>query len=252
MGSSSSSSRSRSAPAGSPDQPVPVLAARARVADVPVYLDGVGTAKARNTVTVRPQVDGQILKINFKEGQEVKSGDVLAKIDPRHLPGAARPGGRQEGAGRGAARQRPADLERYTRLAATNAVTKQQPIRSARSSRSSRRSSSPTRPRSTTRRHLDYTTIVAPIDGRTGIRMVDEGNIVRASDATGIVVITQVQPITVLFTLPQQQLAAVNKALRQGRAAGRGARRRRQDGRSTAARCRSSTTRSTRRPARCA
>ena len=90
------------------DGPVPVLVAPARVADVPVYLYGVGTAKARNTVTVRPQVDGRILSINFREGQDVKRGDVLAQDRSRHLPGAARSGGRQEGTRRGAACQRPA------------------------------------------------------------------------------------------------------------------------------------------------
>ncbi len=84
---------------GRPDLPVPVLAATPRIQDVPVYLDGVGTVRALNTVTVRSQVDGKLIAVNFIEGQDVKKGDVLGEIDPVDLPGAVRPGGRQEGAG---------------------------------------------------------------------------------------------------------------------------------------------------------
>ena len=234
--------------------PVPVIDAPARIADVPVYLNGVGTAKARNTVTVRPQVDGRILSINFKEGQDVKRGDVLAKIDPATYQAQLDQAVAKKALDEAQLANAKRDLERYSQARRATSWRRRPSTRSARWSPSSpRRSSWTTRPSPTPRPILDYTTIVSPIDGRTGIRMVDEGNLVRAIDANaGIVVITEVRPIAVLFTLPQQQLAQVN--------AGAGARARDASmrsmptarRRSIAARCRWSTTRSTRRPAPCA
>src|ERR1035437_5836520 len=161
---------------GAEGGPVPVLAAAAAKADVPVYLDAVGTIKALNTVTVRPQVDGKLLSVGFKEGDDVKKGDVLARIDPTIY-------------------KQQADTQRA--LVAQFAALVQSDQAAIENAQAT----------------LGYTTIVAPIAGRTGIRMVDEGNIVHASDAnSAIVVIPQIKPISVLFSLPQQDLGQVNDA----------------------------------------
>ena len=194
--------------------PVPVLVTAAARADVPVYLDAVGTTKALNTVTVRPQVDGKLLEVNFKEGQDVKKGDVLARIDPTTYQAQldqAIAKKAQDEALLGNARN---DLDRYEKLAASNAINKQQAdTQRALVAQYTAQVQSDQAAIESAKATLGYTTIVAPIDGRTGIRMVDEGNIVRASDtSSAIVVITQVKPISVLFNLPQQDLAQVNTA----------------------------------------
>jgi multidrug efflux system membrane fusion protein len=200
--------------AGRPrDIPVPVLAAAVKTADVPVYLDGVGTTKALNTVTVRPQVDGKLIEIAFKEGQDVNRGDVLARIDPTtyqaQLDQATAKKAQDEAQLANARR----DLERYTRLAANNAATQQQAdTQRAMVAQLEAQVRLDQAAIDNTRAILAYTTITAPISGRTGIRLVDEGNIVHASDSTGIVVITQIRPISVLFNLPQQRLAQINAA----------------------------------------
>jgi multidrug efflux system membrane fusion protein len=194
------------------DMPIPVLAAVAKISDVPVYLDGVGTTKALNTVTVRPQVEGKLIEIAFKEGQDVKQGDVLARIDPTtyqaQLDQATAKKAQDEAQLANARR----DLERYTRLAANNAATQQQAdTQRAMVAQLEALVRLDQAAIDNAQAILAYTTIRAPLSGRTGIRMVDEGNIVRTSDA-GIVVITQIRPISVLFNLPQQRLAQINAA----------------------------------------
>ena len=199
------------------DGPVPVLAAGAQYADVPVYLDAIGTARALNTVTVRPQVDGKLLSVNFKEGQDVRRGDVLAQIDPVTFQAALDQAIAKKAQDDALLANAKNDLARYEQLAATNAINKQQAdtqrslvaqlTAQVQSDQASVESAQAT---------LGYTTIRAPIDGRTGIRQVDEGNIVRASDSTGIVVITQVKPISVQFNIPQQDLQRVNDAFAKG------------------------------------
>ena len=191
--------------------PVPVLVAPARIADVPLYLDGVGTAKARNTVTVRPQVDGRILSINFKEGQEVKRGDVLAKIDPSTYQAQLDQAAAKKALDESQLANAERDMERYTKLGGNIIAQKTIDTQRALVDQLTAQIKLDDAAIANAKAFLDYTTILAPIDGRTGIRMVDEGNLVRASDA-GIVVITEIRPISVLFTLPQQQLAQVNKA----------------------------------------
>jgi multidrug efflux system membrane fusion protein len=195
------------------DLPVPVLAAVAKTADVPVYLDGVGTTRALNTVTVKPQVDGKLIAIAFKEGQDVNQGDVLARIDPTtyqaQLDQATAKKAQDEALLANARR----DLERYTRLAANNAATQQQAdTQRALVAQLEAQVRLDQAAVDNAQAVLGYTTITAPLSGRTGIRLVDEGNIVRGSDTAGIVVITQIRPIAVLFNLPQQRLAQVNAA----------------------------------------
>ncbi|MGE0060812.1 MAG: efflux RND transporter periplasmic adaptor subunit [Xanthobacteraceae bacterium] len=193
--------------------PVPVLADIAKRADVPVYIEAVGTARALNIVTVRPQVDGKLIAINFKEGQDVKKGDVLARIDPTtyqaQLDQAVAKKAQDEAQLSNARR----DLERYERLAATNSINQQQAdTQKALVAQLGAQVQSDQAAIDNARAILGYTTIVAPIDGRTGIRAVDEGNIVRSSDTSGIVVITQIRPISVVFNIPQQNLDQVNSA----------------------------------------
>jgi multidrug efflux system membrane fusion protein len=196
------------------DGPVPVVAIQAKLADVPVWLQGVGSAKARNTVTVRPQVDGKIMSINFKEGQEVKQGDVLAQIDPvtyqAQLDQAVAKKALDESQLANARR----DLDRYNQLTANVIAAKTVDTQRALVTQLEAQIKSDDAAIENMRAILGYATVIAPISGRTGMRLIDVGNLVRASDAS-IVVIAEVQPISVLFTLPQQDLPAINKAVAQ-------------------------------------
>jgi multidrug efflux system membrane fusion protein len=197
--------------------PVPVIAALTRRADVPVNLDGVGTTRALNTVTVRPQVDGRLVSVNFDEGQEVQRGYVLARIDPVTYQAAYDQAVAKKAQDEAQLANARIDLDRYTRLAATNSIAKQQlDTQKAIVAQLEAQVKLDQAAIDNAKAILDYTTIKAPIDGRTGMRLVDSGNIVRASDSSGIVVITQLQPISVLFTLPQQQLGEVNRTFAEG------------------------------------
>jgi multidrug efflux system membrane fusion protein len=202
---------------GNVNDSVPVLAIPARLADVPVYLDGVGTAKALNTVTVRPQVDGKLMKIAFKEGQEVEQGSVIAKIDPTLYQAQYDIAVAKKAQDEATLANAKLDLERYTRLAASNAVQKQQvDTQKATVDQLTAQTQSDQASINNAKATLDYTNVVAPLTGLTGLRLVDEGNIVHASDTTGIVVITQIKPIAVLFNLPQQQLPDLNRGMAEG------------------------------------
>jgi multidrug efflux system membrane fusion protein len=195
------------------DGPVPVLVAAASIADVPVYIDGVGTTKALNTVTVVSQVDGKLIKVGFKEGQDVERGFVLAEIDPATYQAQYDQVVAKKAQDEAQLANARIDLERYARLVTTNSVTRQQLdtqkalvdqlVAQVNQDQASIDASAAT---------LSYTKVIAPISGRTGIRQVDEGNIVRAASATAIVTLTQVKPISMFFSLPQQNLAQINKA----------------------------------------
>jgi membrane fusion protein, multidrug efflux system len=195
------------------DGPVPVVAAQAQLADVPVWLEGVGTAKARNTVTVRPQVDGKIVSIGFKEGQDVKRGDVLAKIDPVTYQAQLDQALAKKALDEALLNNSKRDLDRYQKVG-TLAISQQQiDTQHALVNQQEAQIKSDDAAIENAKAFVDYTTVTSPIDGRTGLRLVDVGNLVRASDGSaGIVVITEVRPITVLFTLPQQDLPQINKA----------------------------------------
>jgi multidrug efflux system membrane fusion protein len=196
-----------------PDLAIPVLAATPRIEDVPVYLDGVGTVRALNNVTVRAQVDGKLLSVNFKEGQDVKAGDVLAEIDPVIFQA-------QYDQAVGLKAQHEAqlanarmDLIRYQQLATAKAGSAQQAdTQKALVAQLEAQVKSDQAAIDNAQATLGYTRIVAPLSGRAGLRQVDQGNIVHASDATGVVVITQLQPIAIQFSLPQQQIVRVNTA----------------------------------------
>ena len=194
------------------DGPVPVVAAQAKLADVPVWLEGVGSAKARNLVTVRPQVDGKIMSVDFKEGQEVKKGDVLAQIDPVTFKAQLDQAIAKKALDEAQLANAKRDLERYTSLSANVIAAKTVDTQRALVAQLEAQIKSDDAAIENARAILGYASVVAPISGRTGMRMVDVGNLVRASDA-GIVVITEVQPISVLFTLPQQDLPDINRAV---------------------------------------
>ena len=202
---------------GNANDIVPVLAADARTADVPVYLDGVGTAKALNTVTVSSQVDGKIISISFTEGQDVPKGFVLAKIDPTTYQAQYDQVVAKKAQDEAQLANARLDLERYTRLAQTNAVNKQQlDTQRATVAQLEAQVKFDQASIDNAAAILSYTDIVAPLAGRTGIRQVDEGNIVHASDATGIVILTQLRPISVFFNLPQQNLPELTRSLSEG------------------------------------
>ncbi|MDB5503177.1 MAG: secretion protein HlyD [Tardiphaga sp.] len=200
-----------------PDTTVPVLAATPKVQDVPVYLDGVGSVKALNNVTVRAQVDGKLIKVNFKEGQDVKAGDVLGEIDPvlyKALYDQAVAKKAQDEATLANARL---DLIRYQQLAATNAGSKQQAdTQKSVVAQQEALVNSDQAAIDNAQATLSYTKIIAPLSGRAGLRQVDQGNIIHASDTTGLVIITQLQPIAVQFSLPQQQIVRANAAAAKG------------------------------------
>jgi multidrug efflux system membrane fusion protein len=198
--------------------PVPVLVAVATRADVPLFLDAVGTIKALNTVTVRPQVDGKLLSVNFKEGDDVKKGDVLAKIDPVIYQAQLSQTIAKKAQDEAQLANSKIDLERYERLAATAAINKQQAdTQRALVAQNTALVQADQAAIDNAQAMLGYTTITAPLDGRTGIRMVDEGNYVRSADTnSSIVMITQLRPISVLFNLPQQDLSQVNSAFEKG------------------------------------
>ena len=202
--------------AGGPEA-IPVVAVDAKLADVPVYLDGVGTARALNTVTVRAQVDGKLLNISFIEGQDVKKGYVLAKIDPTIYQAQYDQAVAKKAQDEATLANARLDLERYVRLSATNAINKQQlDTQKALVNQLEAQIKSDVAAIENARAYLSYTDVVAPLTGRTGIRLIDEGNLVKASDTTGIVVITQLQPISVFFSLPQQALPELNRGLAEG------------------------------------
>ena len=196
-----------------PDMAVPVLAATPKVQDVPVYLDGVGSVRALNTVTVRAQVDGKLIAVNFTEGQDVKAGDVLAEIDPVIYQAAYDQAVAKKAQDEAQLANARIDLTRYQQLAASNAGSKQQAdTQKATVAQLEAQVRSDQAAIDNAAATLSYTKVVAPISGRAGLRQVDKGNIVHASDTTGIVVLTQLQPIAVWFSLPQQQIVRVNAA----------------------------------------
>lgn len=192
---------------------VPVLATQAVTADVPVTISSVGTTQALSTVTVKAQVDGKLLSVEFKEGQDVKKGDVLARIDPVLFEAALNQAKAKKAQDEAQLANAQNDLERYQRLAATNAINKQQlDTQKATVAQLTAQVQSDAAAIESATATLGYTTIRAPIDGRTGIRQVDPGNIVHVSDQSGIVVLTQMKPIGVVFTIPQQDVQRVNDA----------------------------------------
>jgi multidrug efflux system membrane fusion protein len=203
--------------AAAPPPAIPVEVAAATRATVPIYLTGLGTVQAFNTVTVTARVDGQLQKVAFVEGQEVKKGDVLAQIDPRPYKAALDMAAAKKAQDEAQLANAQHDVERYVTLSAQN-YTSKQTLDTTRAlvAQLDAQVKGDQAAIDSAKIQLDYTTIVSPIDGRTGIRQIDEGNIVRAANNNGIVVITQLHPISVIFTLPEDELSSVSQAMAAG------------------------------------
>ena len=200
-----------------PDLPVPVLAATPRIQDVPVYLDGVGSVRALNNVLVRSQVDGKLIAVNFTEGQDVKKGDVLAEIDPVIYQAQYDQAVAKKAQDEAQLANQRLDLARYQQLSASNAGSRQQyDTQRAVVAQQEALVKADQAAIDNAQAMLGYTKIIAPLSGRAGLRQVDQGNIIHASDLTGLVIITQLQPIAVQFSLPQQQIVRVNTASAKG------------------------------------
>jgi multidrug efflux system membrane fusion protein len=196
---------------------VPVSVAPASRADVPVFLTGLGAVQAYNSVTIRPQVDGQLKQISFTEGQEVHAGDLLAQIDPRSFQAALDQALAKKAQDQAQLANARADVQRYAGLVDRQFVARQQ-LDNARALAAQLEAAiqGDEAAIESARVTLGYTNIKSPIDGRAGIRQIDQGNIVHASDQTGIVVISQMHPISVIFTLPEDAVQRVNKAMSAG------------------------------------
>jgi multidrug efflux system membrane fusion protein len=211
----------RSAPASAPDpksaalaRVVSVITAKVTREDVPVWLEGIGNVSAFFRVTVKPQVDGRLDKVFFKEGQAVKKGDLLAQIDPRpftiQLESAAAALARDQANLKNAL----LNVDRYQKLAQDNLITGQQLTdQQSVAAQLDAQIKGDQAQIDAARLNLDYARIRSPIDGVAGVRQVDPGNVVHAADPNGLVVVTQIDPIAVFFTLPEDQLLSVREAM---------------------------------------
>jgi len=192
--------------------PVPVAVTSATKGDVPVYLRAPGTAAAFNTVTVHSRVDGQLMNVAFKEGQFVHQGDLLAQIDPRPFQVQLEQAEGQLAHDQALMKDAQVNAQRYAALYAEGVLSKQQAdTQAAQAGQYEGAIKSDQAMIDSAKLNINYCRITAPITGRIGLRLVDAGNMVHASDQNGLLVITQLQPISVLFSLPQDDLKAVNK-----------------------------------------
>jgi membrane fusion protein, multidrug efflux system len=197
--------------------PVPVVIGTVAQKDVPVYLDGIGTVQAFNTVTLRSRVDGQLLKLGFEEGQDVRAGDVVAQIDPAPFKTVLDQAQAKKTQDQAQLHILETELQRNLVLF-TNKIISQDVIDTNRSTINQITAlvKSDEASIENAQVQLGYTTIKSPIDGRTGLRQVDVGNMIRANDTNGIVVVTQLKPIAINFTLPEQNLGDINAQFAKG------------------------------------
>jgi len=192
------------------DQAVSAEAKPARLENVPVWLSGVGTVQAFNTSTVRAQVSGRLIEVNYTEGQDVKAGDVLARIDPVLYQAAYDEAVAKKAQDEALLANTRRDAARYSSLATSNYSSQQQAdTTKSQVQQYEAQVRQDQAAIDTARANLDYATIRAPIDGRTGIRQLDVGNLVTSGDSTGIVIITQLRPISVVFTLPESAVSDI-------------------------------------------
>jgi multidrug efflux system membrane fusion protein len=203
--------------AARPRAAVPVSIATAARQDVPIYLTGLGTVQALYTVAIHAQVDGKLQEVLFKEGQRVKKGDVLAKIDPRLYQAALDQAKARKAQDEAALTAAIKDLARFQTLVLKNAETQQNlDLQQAKVDQDKAAIDADVATIETAQTNLDYTDVKATNDGRMGVRMVDPGNIVHASDQAAIAILTQTEPTAVLFTLPAQTLDDVRTAMENG------------------------------------
>ena len=197
--------------------PIPVTVQTVQKSDFPVYLDGLGTVQPYDTVTVRSRVDGQVLKVAFRQGQMVNEGDLLVQIDPRPYQAALEQAQAKKAQDEANLANARLDLARYQTLADRDAGSRQQlDTQQANVNQLVAQIKGDQATIDNAQTQVDYTTIKSPLSGKTGFRLVDPGNIVHAADTTGIVSIVRLQPISVVFTAPEEQLQQINKALATG------------------------------------
>jgi len=200
------------------NRPVPVLTAASRSGDIDVSLNAIGTVTAFNTVTIKPRVDGLLQRIAFQDGQTVKAGDLLAEIDPRPIAATLEQASGQLKRDEALLANARLDLERYKGLLAKDSIARQQvdgqeaQVRQLEGTVQTDRALV-----DTARLNLSFTRVTTPVSGTLGLRQVDAGNMVRASDAGGLVIVTQTQPISVMFAIPAVQLPAVQAQIRAGK-----------------------------------
>jgi multidrug efflux system membrane fusion protein len=200
------------------DDAIPVLTAEVSRKDVSVYLDGLGKVQPLNTVTIRAQVEGKIVKVTFQEGQDVRAGDILIQIDPRTNQAAL-----DHALAKQAQDQSQLDyarkvLERVSSLFGKKIVDQQSlDLQQATTTQMEALVKADEAAVATAKIQLEFTKIASPIDGRIGLRLVDEGNIVHANDQTGLAIITQVQPISIVFALPDNDIPIIKKKTRDDR-----------------------------------
>jgi multidrug efflux system membrane fusion protein len=203
--------------AAAANRPTPVLVAEVQQRTMPIYFTALGTVTAYNTVTVKSRVDGQLVKVNFVEGQHVKKGDLLLQIDPAPYAAAVAQAEGQYAKDEAAVKNGQAESARYTALYQAGVVSKeseQSQISTAGQAEGSLKADLAAI--QAAKVNLAYTRITSPIDGVVGLRQVDVGNIVHAADTTGLVVVTQLQPISIIFTLPEDQLPQVRQKIAAG------------------------------------
>ena len=203
--------------AAAANRPIPVQVVPVQQRNVPVFLTALGTVTAYYTVTLHSRVDGQLLSVNFREGQVVRKGQLLLQIDPRPYQAAVDQALGTLAKDEANQRNLQAEAQRYTALYQAGVVSKEQEqLQASNSGQAAGTIKADEAAIEAARVNLGYTKIYSPIEGVVGLRQVDPGNIVKASDTNGLVVITQVHPIAVIFTLPEDQLPQVQTAMKSG------------------------------------
>ena len=206
-------------PAPGASRGVPVIAAEVVKEDIPIWLEGIGNVQAANTVTVRPRVGGTLESISFTEGAMVKEGDVLARIDPRPFESVLSQAKAKKAQDEAQLANAQSVLARAQSLVKENAISRQMVDQAeASATQLEAQVKADQAAIDAAQLDLDFTTVRAPISGRTGVRMVDAGNVVTGSQPEGLVVLTELQPISVIFTLPQRHLADLRPHMKPGSA----------------------------------
>jgi multidrug efflux system membrane fusion protein len=205
---------------GGAQMTIPVAVAKAEVRDLPILLNGLGSVEAYQTVAVKSRLDGQLIKVNVKEGQEVKQGELLAEIDPRPYEVQLSQTQATLFKDQAALKDARLNLERFQQLYKDGVIPKQQfDTQGSLEAQLDGAVRADQAQIDTVKLNLAYTRITAPVSGRIGLRQIDVGNMVHAADPNGLLVITQLQPIAVIFSLPQDNLQAVSQHMSKGKLA---------------------------------